>query len=159
MAFSRWIQHVPWIESLTGDAVQISIVWLFHFLGFFLVVGATAVVDLRILGLAGRRQNLGLIADQLFPWSWIGLALVVPSGFLMFAGYATQFYPAGVFRIKVLVFLLAVVFGIIVQRNVPKWTGLPALPASAKIVALISLILWIGTILASVEVPAFIPCI
>ena len=159
MAFSRWLQHIPWVESLTGNAVQISIVWLFHFLGFFLVVGTTVFVDLRILGLAGRRQNLALLAEQLFPWSWIGLALVVPSGFLMFAGYATQFYPAGVFRIKVLAFLLAVVFGIVIQRGVPRWTGSPSLTASAKVVALISLILWIGTILASVEVPAFIPCI
>ena len=90
---------------------------------------------------------------------WLGLLFVTVSGFIMFAGYASQFYPAGVFWIKISVFLLAIVFGIIVQNNVPKWDQLPSMPAGAKVVALLSLLLWVGTILASVEVPAFIACI
>jgi hypothetical protein len=159
MEFSRWLQNVPWIVYLTGDAVLISIVWLFHFLGFFIAVGSTVLVDLRILGLAGRNQKLTPLAAQLFPWTWIGLALAVPSGFLMFAGYAAQFYPAGAFRIKLLVFLLAIVFGALVQRNVPQWDRSGVLPGNAKLIATLSIILWIGTILASVEVPAFIACI
>ena len=159
MAFSRWIQHVPWVVEITGNAVQISIVWLFHFLGYFLVVGTTALVDLRILGLAGQRQSATKLAKLVFPWMWLGLLFVTVSGFIMFAGYASQFYPAGVFWIKISVFLLAIVFGIIVQNNVPKWDQLPSMPAGAKVVALLSLLLWVGTILASVEVPAFIACI
>jgi hypothetical protein len=46
-----------------------------------------------------------------------------------------------------------------VQRNVPKWDRLSAIPPGAKAIALISLVLWFGMILASVEVPAFIACI
>jgi hypothetical protein len=38
--------------------------------------------------------------------------------------------------------------------GVPKWDQLPAIPAWAKIVAAISLLLWVGAILAGVEVPA-----
>jgi hypothetical protein len=68
-----------------------------------------------------------------------------------------------VFRIKVLVVLLAIVVGALVERNVPKWeamsAGSSALPASAKYVAALSIALWIGAVLVSVEVPAFIPCI
>jgi hypothetical protein len=159
MAFSRWLQHVPWIVELTGNAVQISIVWLFHFLGYFLVVGTTALVDLRILGYAGKGQSATRLAKLVFPWMWLGLLFVSVSGFLMFAGYASQFFPAGVFWIKISVFLLAIAFGVIVQTNVPKWDQMPSMPAAAKVVAVISLILWVGTILASVEVPAFIACI
>jgi hypothetical protein len=159
MAFCRWLEHLPWVVEMTGNAVQISIVWLFHFLGYFLVVGTTALVDLRILGLAGKRQNLTQLAKLLFPWTWLGLFFVTVSGFLMFAGYAGQFYPAGVFWIKIGVFFLAIIFGVIVQRNVPKWDRLPAIPLGAKAIALISLVLWFGMILASVEVPAFIACV
>ena len=159
MAFSRWLQHLPLVVEVTGSAVQISIVWLFHFLGYFLVVGTTTLVDLRILGLAGKRQSATQLAKQLFPWMWLGLLFVTVSGFIMFTGYATQFYSAEVFWIKIGVFLLAIVFGVIVQKNVPKWDRLPSIPAGAKFVALLSLLLWVGMILASVEVPAFIPCI
>ena len=159
MDFSRWLQHLPWVVEVTGNAVQISIVWLFHFLGYFLVVGTTALVDLRVLGLAGKRQSATQLAKQLFPWTWLGLLFVTVSGFIMFAGYATQFYPADVFRIKVLVFILAIIFGVIVQKNVPKWDQMPSMPSGAKVIAVCSLLLWVGTILASVEVPAFIACI
>jgi hypothetical protein len=72
----------------------------------------------------------------------------------MFSGDAADFYLASVFRIKLAVILLAVIFGIIVQWSVPKWGRLPSIPASAKVLAVISLVLWIGAILASVEVPA-----
>ena len=72
----------------------------------------------------------------------------------MFAGDATDFALASVFHIKVGVIVLAVLFGIVVQWNVPKWGAMPSIPASAKILAFISLVLWIGAILASVEVPA-----
>jgi uncharacterized membrane protein YbaN (DUF454 family) len=52
-----------------------------------------------------------------------------------------------------LVIVLAVVFAVIVQRNVRKWDKLPAIPRGAKFVAFVSLVLWIGVILAAVEVP------
>jgi len=156
MEFSLWLHHVPWLVQINGSAAEISIVWLFHFLGYFLVVGTTALVDLRLLGLAGRDQSASQLAKQLFPWTWLGLAFVVVSGFIMFAGSATLFYPAFAFRFKLFVFFVAILFGLIVQRNVPKWDRLPSIPATAKIVALVSLLLWVGMILASVEVPAFI---
>jgi len=159
MSFARWLEHLPWVVELTGDAVQISIVWLFHFLGFFLAVGTTAILDLRVLGLAGRRLTIGQLAKQFSPWTWVGLVLAAVSGFLMFAGYAVQEYPAPIFRAKVLLFFIAILFGYLVQRNASKWDRFPSAPAGAKLLALCSLLLWIGVILISVEVPAFIACI
>jgi hypothetical protein len=159
MAFCRWLEHLPWVVTLTGTAVEISIVWLFHFLGYFLVVGSATLVDLRILGLANKRHSVLKLAGQLFPWMWLGLFFVTVSGFLMFAGNAGQFYPAGVFWIKIGIFLLAVLSAVVIQMNVAKWDGLAMMPTGAKAVAILSLILMFGTILASVEVPAYIACI
>jgi hypothetical protein len=75
----------------------------------------------------------------------------------MFAGQATTFYPTAVFRIKMGMVLLALLFGMIVQRNLPVWDRAPSVPAAAKWVAFASLTLWIGAILAGLEVAAFIP--
>ena len=155
MAFCRWIEQAPWVLEVTGSARQISIVWLFHFLGYFLVVGTTVFVDLRVLGLAGRRQSATQLAKFVFPLTWAGLALVIITGFIMFAGYAVELFGAWVFWIKITIFLLAIIFGVIVQTNVPKWDRMPNMPPTAKFVAALSLILWVGTILASVEVPNF----
>jgi hypothetical protein len=121
------------------------------------LVGTGVFVDLRILGLGGRRQMISQLSGHLFPWTWTGLALVVPTGFIMFAGQATTFYPALVFRIKILELLVALAFGVIVQRNIPQWDRLPAIPAGVKLLAVLSLLLWVGAILAGLEVPAFLP--
>jgi hypothetical protein len=53
--------------------------------------------------------------------------------------------------------LLALVFGVIVQRKSPVWDRAPTVPTAAKWLAFASLALWIGAILAGLEVAAFIP--
>jgi len=153
----EWLEQIPWIVTITNSAILISLVWLVHYIGFFLLVGTTAVVDLRILGAAARNQKLAPLAGQLFPFAWTGLGMVIVSGFIMFAGQATTFYPTFVFRIKMGVVLLALIFGVIVQRKSPVWGSAPSVPAVAKWLAFASLALWIGAILAGLEVPAFIP--
>ena len=57
-----------------------------HYFSFFLVVGAIAIVDLRIMGVAGRKQSATRLAEQAFPCIWTGLCFTVLSGFVMFAG-------------------------------------------------------------------------
>jgi hypothetical protein len=153
----EWLEQIPWIVTITNSAVLISVVWLAHYLGFFVLVGTTAVVDLRILGVAAWNQKLAPLARLLFPFAWTGLGLVIASGFIMFAGQATTFYPTAVFRIKMGMVLLALAFGVIVQRKLPGWDRAPSVPAVAKWLAFVSLALWIATILAGLEVPAFIP--
>jgi hypothetical protein len=153
----EWLEQIPWIVTITNSAVLISLVWLVHYIGFFLLVGTTAVVDLRILGAAARNQKLAPLAGQLFPFAWTGLGMVIASGFIMFAGQATTFYPTAVFRIKMGIVLLALIFGVIVQGKSPVWGSAPSVPAAAKWLAFVSLALWIGAILAGLEVPAFIP--
>ena len=151
------LQNVPWVVTVNSSAGIISIVWLIHYLGMFLMVGTTVFVDLRILGLAGHKLDTNRLAGALFPWMWVGLVMVMLSGFIMFAGQATTFYPATVFQIKLLVILLALIFGAVVQRRVAKWDRLAAASGGAKLLALVSLVLWIGAILASLEVAAFLP--
>ncbi len=153
----EWLEQIPWIVTITNSAVLISLVWLVHYIGFFLLVGTTAVVDLRILGAAARNQKLAPLAGQLFPFAWTGLGMVIVSGLIMFAGQATTFYPTAVFRIKMGIVLLAFIFGVIVQRKSLVWGLAPSVPAAAKWLAFVSLALWIGAILAGLEVPAFIP--
>jgi hypothetical protein len=153
----EWLEQIPWIITITNSAVLISLVWLVHYFGFFLLIGTTAVVDLRVLGAAARNQKLAPLAGLLFPFAWTGLGLAVASGFIMFAGQATTFYPTAVFRIKMGMVLLALVFGVIVQRKSPGWDRSPSLPAAAKWLAFASLALWLGAILAGLEVPAFVP--
>jgi hypothetical protein len=152
--FCEWLEHNSWIIALDSNVPLSLFFEIMHYSGFFLVVGTTVIVDLRVLGIAGRNERPSELSQQLVPWMWTGLVMATVSGFFMFSADAADFYLAGTFRIKILVVLLAAVFGAVVQRKTSRWGELPAIPVGAKLVAFISLILWVGAILASVEVPA-----
>lgn len=152
--FCEWLEHNSWIVAINSSVVLSAILEVAHYAGFFLLVGSIAIVDLRVLGLAARRQTAASLAEQLFPWMWTGMVSAFLSGFLMFAGDATDFSHASIFGVKMLVVFLALVVGIIVQWSVPRWDRAPSMPMGARLVAFISLALWIGAILAAVEVPA-----
>ncbi|MGA9884907.1 MAG: DUF6644 family protein [Candidatus Acidiferrales bacterium] len=152
--FCEALQHNSWIITLNSSIVISSFFEFCHYAGFFLLVGSIALVDLRVLGVAGRRQTATAMAEQLFPWMWTGLVFAFVSGFLMFAGDATDFWGAPVFRLKMLVLVIAIVVGIIVQWRVPRWDRRPSISLGAKSIALLSLLLWIATILTALEVAA-----
>jgi len=52
------------------------------------------------------------------------------------------------------VILLALISAGIIQRNFRKWDQAPAISMGAKIMALFSIVLWVGAILAGVEIAA-----
>jgi hypothetical protein len=111
-------------------------------------------VDLRVLGVAAKNQGLAQVAETLFPWTWTALGLALLSGFLMFTTDAGDYYPDTVFRVKMAVIFFALLFTVLVKRNVPKWDKQPIISIGGKLVALTCLILWIGAILAGVEIAA-----
>jgi uncharacterized membrane protein len=150
----RWLQNNSFIALMNGTAWTAAALEIVHYFSMFILVGSMVIVDLRVLGLVGRRQDATQLADRLFPWIWASLALNVLSGFFMFAGSATAYYRNDVFYDKMTVFLLAIVANIIVQKKVRTWNQLPAMPAWAKLIAVVSIGLWIGAIIAGVEVPA-----
>jgi uncharacterized membrane protein len=150
----RWLQDNSFIAAINGTSWTAAALEIVHYFSMFVLVGAMVIVDLRVLGLVARRQDATQLADRLFSWIWISLALNFLSGFLMFAGSAASYYDNGIFYDKMIVILLAVVVNIIVQQKVRKWDQLPAMPAWAKLFAVVSIGLWIGAIIAGVEVPA-----
>jgi uncharacterized membrane protein len=154
MHFCMWLEHTAFITWLSNSVVISTFIEVLHYFSLFLLVGSIVLVDLRIMGVAARKRNATELAQDLFPVMWTGLALNFLSGFFLFAGDAAAFYFNWVFHIKLIVILVAVIFGIIVQANVRKWDRSTGMPVGAKLLAFVSLALWIGSILASVEVPA-----
>lgn len=152
--FCRWLQGNSLIALINGTAWTAAGLEIIHYFSMFILVGAMIIVDLRVLGLVGRRQDATQLASFLFPWIWISLAFNFASGFLMFAGSAVSYYRNDIFYDKMGVILLAIVANIVVYQNLRKWGRLPTMPTSAKLAAFISIGLWIGAIIAGVEVPA-----
>jgi len=76
------------------------------------------------------------------------------SGTLLFTTDAGDYAPDKVFEAKMLVILGAFIFTVLVHRGIRRWNQLPATPTAAKVIAGISLALWIGAIFAGVDIAA-----
>lgn len=148
------LENLGWVKTLGSTGWMYSTVSVTHYLTMFWCIGSIAVVDLRVMGIAARRRSLGELAEQLFPWAWIGFIFALISGFLMFATDAGDWAPSKVFHVKLTLIAASAIFAYIVQRGSRNWSQNPVIPRAAKIIALISLLLWIVTILSASEIPA-----
>jgi len=148
------LEQTPWVKTLSETGWMYASISVTHYLTLFWFIGSMAVVDLRVMGLAGRKRSLAELAAQIYPWAWTGMVLAILSGFLMFATAAGDWAPDPVFHVKLLMMGISIALAIVVQVMAPKWAALPEIPMWAKILALVALLFWIGTILSASEIPA-----
>jgi len=144
-----------WLETSAVATAMRQWTWLYpaveiaHIAGFVVVVGAAVMFDLRLLGLS-RRLPVADLARHLLPWSWAGLALVLPSGLLMFAAHATEMAANPAFRVKLALLAAAGVNAVVFERwtlrSVGAWDRDVAAPPAARTAALVSLGCWTGVI-------------
>jgi len=148
------LQHAGWVTTLATSRPLFGLVLVVHYCAVFCCIGTIVLLDVRILGFAARNQALSALAEQLRPWTWIGLGSVAVSGFLLFATEAGSYAAVTPFRVKMLIIGLAVISALAIEWSVSKWDRAPVIPVTARLVALISIVLWLGAMLVSVEIPA-----
>jgi hypothetical protein len=144
-----------WLETSGLAQAMRQWQWLYpaveiaHIVGIVLLVGAVAMFDLRLLGLS-RSLPVRQMAGHLLPWSVTGLVLVAATGFMMFTAHATEFFENPAFLLKMILIVVAginaLLFHVGVYQSVMHWSINTAAPASARVSALASLMLWIGVI-------------
>src|SRR5580693_6650255 len=152
LPFWTWLQGNSIIDKIGDTGVLYDGFSVLHYFCVFVMVGTMALVDLRVMGLAARRQTVSQVASQFLPWMWTAFVIAMISGFFEFAPTGASFAPDHIFQAKLVFVLLAVVFAVIVQVGAPKWSKLPEIPASAKFIAFISLVLWLVAILLALDV-------
>jgi hypothetical protein len=148
------LQHAEWVGILATSRWLYGLVSVVHYSAVFFCVGTITLRDLRILGFTNPDRPLSAFADQLRPSMLVAFAAVVISGFLLFTVNAGNFAAVTPFRFKIVVIVLAVMSTIGIEWKLAKWDRAPIVPLAARFVALMSIVLWLGAILVSVEVPA-----
>lgn len=119
-----------------------------HTIGLGLIVGSTVVVDLRILGSASHTPLKPL--ERFFSIMWIGLAINVASGLMLFAKEAATVGISRVFWTKITLIALSIWVLMRIKRKVFDDPLIDQRPISdhARALALLSIVLWVGAITA-----------
>lgn len=151
-------EWLVWLES-TGVSTWVresGSVWAYptvltaHTVGMSVLVGTSAVIDLRLLGVATQAPLVELVV--LFRALWTGAALSLVSGLLLFGADASTKGATTIFFVK-----LACIAGAMVVttrlRRAFDGAGLPR----ARPLAVLSLLLWAGAMTAGRFMAYFTP--
>jgi hypothetical protein len=147
-----------WLEQTAiGTSIRESL-WLFpiietvHIFGIILLVGATSILDLRLMGLTFRDESVSKLAGRFIPWALAGFLIQITTGLLLFSSEATKMYGNLGFEIKMLLILVAginaLIFHSVAYQSVGKWDNDPVAPLGARAAGLISILLWFGIVAA-----------
>jgi len=136
-----------WLRESTS-VFGFYFILLFHTIGMALVVGASAVVDLRILGIASALPLKPL--KRLFTIMWVGLGINVTTGLFLLTAYPTKALTNPDFYLKLIFIALAVTLMRKLSLRVFGDASLDevAMIAKGKTMAAWSLIFWIGAVSA-----------
>lgn len=133
---ATWVREAPTVWAY-------PLVLTLHTFGLGVVVGVNTVVDLRLLGF-GRNLPLASLRPS-FPIAWWAFALNAITGVLLFITDATHKAHQTVFGVKLGLIALAFVAMLRLRRIVYE---APDGPDEAKGLAVASMLLWIGAIVA-----------
>ena len=141
--FAVWIR-----DSLYAFPLLESV----HVIGLAIVFGTIAVIDFRLLGLASAHRPFHRVASDVLPWTLAAFVVTALTGVLMFMTNAVVYFNNGYFRAKVLLLVLAglnaLAFELTARRTLAQWDHSPAAPSQGRLVAALSLVVWVGVIFA-----------
>lgn len=137
--------EASWLGVAMRDStVLYPLVNIMHLLGLVLIVGGLGLLDLRLLG-AARHVRLVDLYTPLTAAAALGLGLQIATGVPLFASEATALIGNNAFRLKMLLFALAlanaVLFRLLWGRRVLDWDSAP--PFIGLVQAALSLMLWV----------------
>lgn len=134
-------------NPLNASELAFPVLECFHILGFAISIGTIAVVDFSLLGVGMRKQTPAQLNRDTWLWTLSGLVLMLFSGLMLFSSDPDMYYLNWSFLIKMVFFVSAVIFHYTVHR---KTVSSDAAPAHGKLVACVSLFLWLGVVFGGI---------
>src|SRR5215813_5644670 len=118
LACCRWLENTPWSVAIRDSSWMYPVVLWLHFIGLSMWLATALAVDLRLMGVGARRQSAIELANGLFAWKWIGLAVAFLGGFLLLSAEATTYVQNTGFRLKLAALTpLALIWHVVVQSK------------------------------------------
>jgi hypothetical protein len=145
-AFFTWLEHRSFAVAIAESTWLFPIAETIHVLALTLVVGAVAMMDVRLLGVGNKERPVSEVIESALPWAWAAFAVAFVAGSMMFSSKAATYYTNLPFRIKMVCMGLAalnmLVFHFFTARGMATWDR-GRTPLGARLAASFSLALWV----------------
>jgi hypothetical protein len=151
-SFLQWLYNTPFSITMRESLWAEPIVETIHVQTLTLFLGFAVLLDMRLLGVAMKRRRMSEVLGQLNPWLFGGFTVMIVTGVLLFCADPIAFYSTTVFKIKMIMLVLAglnvLIFNATIGRKIAEWDLSPTTPGGAKLAAIVSLVLWVFIISA-----------
>ena len=123
-----------------------------HILGIAAIMASTIMIDLRILGVAVPSQRVDEMVKRLMPWTWWALLSNFLTGLPFVLARPGKYFFNPVFAWKITFLVPAVLLALTVHRLTSRedsyWEQSSLRRIAAKAIAGLSLVLWLGVVMA-----------
>ena len=144
-AVFQWLERTRLSVSINESLWAFAVIEAVHLLALAVIGGAVLAVDLRLLGFVFQRQKVAELAKLMHPWLVWSLVGMLVTGFALFISLAaSKYYVHDYFWVKMYFLAAAIVFSFTIRQRVIMGDDARANSAMAKLVALVSIILWSG---------------
>lgn len=139
-AVSHWLQDRLWIVP-TSQSI--------HILMISVVFAAAVLLNLRLLGLSATGRPVSALVGAVVPWMYAALTVLLLTGIVQTVTEPVRQFVAPAFWWKMLMIVIVVALTralqLAVRADPARWDG-AGRPRAARLLALVSLALWIGII-------------
>jgi hypothetical protein len=145
--FCEWLSATALSQGIQDTSWIIPTVQTIHIVSIAIVMTSMAMLDLRLVGIAGRRQSLPDMAGRFLPWAWVALVVLLCSGSLLIIGEPRRDLMNTVFWTKMSLLAAALVltltFQLVLRRDRSFWDRNRLV---AVLLGSVSLLIWMGII-------------
>ena len=153
LPFFRWADHTGISVMIRDSTWAFALIEVFHLFGLTLLLGTLTVVNLRLFGWGLGGYPLKLVAADALRWTFVGMAVTIVSGMLLFLSEAMKCYGSLPFFVKMGLLAAALLFTFTFHRHLTK-ADAPS-PVLSKCAAAVSAMLWFGVGLAGRAIAFF----
>jgi hypothetical protein len=144
--FSDWLAVTPLSAVIQNVSWIIPSIQTIHIVSVAIVVTATFLVSLRILGVFDTSEPIAALSRRFLSWIWYALGVLLVSGSLLVVGEPGRSLMNPVFALKMGMVVVVAVLTVVLQRPLATqagyWDASGQRRAVARSIAVLSLVLW-----------------
>jgi hypothetical protein len=149
--FALWLSGTyPSVLIQTHNSWVIPTIQSIHIAGIGIVLTSVFMMDMRILGLAGKDQTLRQTTNRFGPWLMWSLVALLVTGALMVIGEPVRELVTVSFWLKMFLIavgtLVAAIFLRTLRKNEQEWGETMTKRHSIKLMAILTLLVWLAVV-------------
>ncbi len=149
-AFCDWLSNTPVSMAIQDAFWVIPTVQTVHIVSIAVVMASMAMLDLRLVGIFGRRQSVDAVAHRFLPWVWTAVFVLLATGSILIIGEPGRELLNTMFWLKMsmlaCVLIITGTFQYLLRTNGSAFWETRR--AAAALVGIVSLLLWVSIVAA-----------